>query len=126
MNALAVGVLGIATVVVLCFLTDYAARLFLVWATAFAAIGYALGSGRIQFLVNRPICAVGLISYSAYFWHFFVLAISGWSLPNLSRMENIALVIAATFTLSTFTYLSVERPMMRLGARLSRRMAGVC
>jgi peptidoglycan/LPS O-acetylase OafA/YrhL len=126
LNALAVGVLGIAAVVALCFLPDYAARLFLVWATAFAAIAYALGSGRIKFLVNRPICAVGLISYSAYFWHFFVLEISGWLLPNLNRMENIALVIAATVTLSTFTYLSVERPMMRLGARLSQRIAGAC
>jgi peptidoglycan/LPS O-acetylase OafA/YrhL len=47
-------------------------------------------------------------------------------LPNLNRMENIALVIAATVTLSTFTYLSVERPMMRLGARLSQRIAGAC
>ena len=124
LNALTVGVSGIAILIILCLLPDYVARLFLVWAMAFAAIAYALGRGQFQFLVNRPICAVGVISYSAYFWHFFVLAISGWLFPTLNRMENAALVIPVTLALSTLTYLSIERPMMRLGDRLSRQVAG--
>ncbi len=125
LNALAVGLLGIAAVIALCFLTEYAARLFLIWAAAFAAVAYALGSGRLQFLVNRPICAVGLISYSAYFWHFFVLEISAWLFPTQNRVETTVLVIGVTLALSTLTYLSVERPMMRLGARLAQSAAGV-
>jgi peptidoglycan/LPS O-acetylase OafA/YrhL len=73
----------------------------------------------LEFLVNRPICGIGLISYSAYFWHFMVIAVSEKYLTSLTELERDALVISVTLMLSTLTYLAIEKPMMRLGARLA-------
>jgi peptidoglycan/LPS O-acetylase OafA/YrhL len=123
-NPVAVGLFGLAAIAVLCCVPQMTNRFFLVWATAFAAVAYALGTGKFRFLVNPAICAVGLISYSAYFWHFFVLYLAAWSFPTLSRTSIAAIVVPVTLALSTLTYLGIERPMMRLGARIASQRAG--
>jgi peptidoglycan/LPS O-acetylase OafA/YrhL len=113
------GVLGVALIVALCFVQQYADRLYLAWAFAFGSVAFALANGQLSLLVNRPAQILGMISYSLYFWHFFVLHISRWLLPTLGTAGIAAIVVGFSIPLATLTYLTIERPMMRLGARLA-------
>lgn len=117
--ALTFGILGLITVVSLSQFRDHGDRFYLINVAGYAATAYALGNGKLGLLVNRPICAIGLISYSAYFWHFIVIALAEKYLPYLVGLDRFVLVVFVTFVLSTLTYLAIERPMMRLGARLA-------
>jgi len=120
-NGLTVGLFGAVAIVALWWLfpPEHRDRPFLVSTAAYGAIAYALGNGKLGILVTRPICWIGLVSYSAYFWHFVVINLSGY-LPGVGGIERTVLVIpAVTLALSTLTYLAVERPMMRVGARLA-------
>jgi exopolysaccharide production protein ExoZ len=118
-GTLIAGLLGLATIVALWQLREHGDRYYLFNVAGYAAIAYALGNGKLELLVNRPICAIGLVSYSAYFWHFMVLAISVRYLPDFTDLERAALVIPVTLALSALTYRAIEKPMMRLGARLA-------
>jgi peptidoglycan/LPS O-acetylase OafA/YrhL len=118
-GTLIAGLLGLATIVALWQLREHGDRYYLFNVAGYAAIAYALGNGKLEPLVNRPICAIGLISYSAYFWHFMVLAISVRYLPDFTDLERAALVIPVTLALSALTYRAIEKPMMRSGARLA-------
>jgi peptidoglycan/LPS O-acetylase OafA/YrhL len=118
-RAFAAGLLGLATIVALWQFREHADRFYLFNVAGYAAIAYALGNGKLGLLVSRPICGVGLISYSAYFWHFIVIAISENYLPHFTELERVPLVILITLLLSTLTYRAIEKPMMRLGARLA-------
>jgi peptidoglycan/LPS O-acetylase OafA/YrhL len=118
-RALAAGLLGLATIVAFWQLREHGDRFYLFNVAGYAAIAYALGNGKLELLVNRPICGIGLISYSAYFWHFIVIAFAEKYLPYFNELERVAFVISVTLLLSTLTYIAIERPMMRLGARLA-------
>jgi peptidoglycan/LPS O-acetylase OafA/YrhL len=118
-RAFAAGLLGLATVIAFWRLREHGDRFYLFNVAGYAAIAYALGNGKLEFLVNWPICGIGLISYSAYFWHFIVIAVADKFLPYLTEFERVALVIPVTLALSTLTYLAIEKPMMRFGARLA-------
>jgi exopolysaccharide production protein ExoZ len=113
------GIFGVALIVALCFVQQYADRLYLVWAFAFASTAFAFAGGQLSFLVNRPVQLLGVISYSVYFWHFFVLHISQWLLPNLATAGTAAIVVGFSIPLATLTYLTIERPMMRVGSRIA-------
>ncbi len=57
----------------------------------------------------QPFVWLGLISYSAYLWHFPVFAFSRIGDRELSNFDKIGL-IALTFVLSLLSYRLVERP----------------
>jgi peptidoglycan/LPS O-acetylase OafA/YrhL len=118
-HALAAGIFGLMTIVVLWQFREHGDRFYLFNVAAYAAIAYALGNGKFELLVNRLICGIGLVSYSAYFWHFIVIALSEKYFPHLTRLDRTILVIPVSLGLSTLTYLAIERPTMRLGARLA-------
>jgi peptidoglycan/LPS O-acetylase OafA/YrhL len=118
-NALAAGLIGLAAIVAFWPFREHGDRYYLLIVAGYAAIAYALGNRKLEFLVNRPICAIGLISYSAYFWHFIVIALSEKYFPSFTGLERAALVIPVALVLSTLTYLAIEKPMIRLGARLA-------
>jgi peptidoglycan/LPS O-acetylase OafA/YrhL len=118
-HALAAGLFGLATVIAFWQLREHGDRFYLFNVAGYAAIAYALGDGKLKGLVNRPICGIGLISYSAYFWHFMVVAVCEKYLPYLNELERVGFVFPVTLVLSTLTYLTVEKPMIRLGARLA-------
>jgi peptidoglycan/LPS O-acetylase OafA/YrhL len=118
-NALAAGLIGLAAIVAFWPFREHGDRYYLLIVAGYAAIAYALGNRKLEFLVNRPICGIGLISYSAYFWHFIVIALSEKYFPSFTGLERAALVIPVALVLSTLTYLAIEKPMIRLGARLA-------
>ncbi|MEM8492020.1 MAG: acyltransferase family protein [Pseudomonadota bacterium] len=63
-------------------------------------VGRALGS--------RPFVAVGVVSYSAYLWHYPIFALSDLLLG--AKAERVLPLIAVTFLLSFVSYRWIERP----------------
>lgn len=88
--------------------------------------------------INRPICALGEVSFSAYILHFFVLRELGSLLPQIVdphaegwgailRFGVLWLIaVPATFALSWFTFAFIEKPMIEVGRKMQlprRRIA---
>ena len=70
------------------------------------------------------------MSYSAYFWHFAILATYAYMgqsidiIAHSSATQFFALyviVVMITIGVSTVTYSVIERPMIRLGRRIASR-----
>jgi peptidoglycan/LPS O-acetylase OafA/YrhL len=87
--------------------------------------------------VNPVICSLGEVSFSAYILHFFVLhRLGGWlpfadpshagyaAIGSLAALWFCTLVI--TFGISKLTYEFIERPAIKVGARISRLLVGNC
>ena len=60
-------------------------------------------------LGSKPFVWVGLISYSAYLWHFPIFALSRQSSLSHTNFDKFELIVL-TFVLSTLTYFLVEKP----------------
>jgi len=69
-----------------------------------------------RFLASRPLVWMGLISYSAYLWHYPIFAMNGGG-DALTGPEKLKL-IAITLVLSVLTFWGIERPF-RSRARMS-------
>lgn len=106
------------------------------YALCFGVLTFCLGKGAGKLLVNRVICEIGKVSFSAYLWHSIVLSLlfraPRWTKPlGLYDPTNgvpfyVCLFIgvtAITFALSAFTYRFVERPMIAIGNRVARSVA---
>jgi len=91
---------------------------------------FCFGRGAVGLLVNKPIVALGRVSFSAYVWHFMVLNIVylcrgyefdifGLALgPSYSRFVFLLLfVVAVTYLVSSVTYRFIEQPMIGFGNR---------
>lgn len=63
--------------------------------------------GRI--LSIAPLRWIGLVSYSAYLWHFPLMAFGRIAFPNATNIDKL-LWIAMTFFLSVLTYFAIEVP----------------
>jgi peptidoglycan/LPS O-acetylase OafA/YrhL len=86
-------------------------------------------------LVNRAICALGEVSFSAYLLHFVVLHQLTARLPGvfdttatgyaaiLACAALWAVAVPITFGCSLATYRGIEQPMIRLGRLLLERRA---
>ncbi|HIP13449.1 MAG TPA: acyltransferase [Arcobacter sp.] len=66
--------------------------------------------GRILSL--KIFVAIGLVSYSAYLWHWPILAFLRYSLIDIDLTVSI-LVIIITFILATISYFFIESPLRR-------------
>ncbi|GAC1533070.1 MAG: hypothetical protein NVS3B12_12010 [Acidimicrobiales bacterium] len=77
----------------------------------------------------RAVALVGLLSYGIYLWHETVInLIFRWRhrpLFGISFGILTALTIAASAALAALSYVSVERPFMRLGARRREHLVTV-
>ena len=106
------------------------------YALCFGLLTFCLGKGAGKVLVNRVICQIGKVSFSAYLWHSVVLSLlfraPRWTKPlGLYDPTNgipfyICLFIgvtAITVLLSAFTCRFVERPMIAIGNRVARSAA---
>ena len=84
-------------------------------------------------LLNAPVALMGRVSFSAYLLHFAVIELvlnrhrsffhmdaAGWNAIAVFAGATLV-VIALTCVFSTITYLTVEKPMMRLAKRLTTK-----
>ena len=73
-------------------------------------VGYSSSSEFVgRYLSTKPMVGMGLISYSAYLWHFPIFAFY----RNLDIPETLKIkfaLILSTFILSIFTYITIEKP----------------
>ncbi len=102
------------------------------YAVCWAGVAYGLANGGGNWFVNRAICFVGTISYSAYFWHLILLR-NPVDLPKMvGGTPGLIRLLISTFVftmlLSWVTYRLIERPGIQLGsfivsARKRRRAA---
>jgi len=65
-----------------------------------------------QLLILRPLVFVGLISYSAYLWHWPLLSFAHYSLIEIDFLNGVAIFIL-TIILSILSYNLIERPTRR-------------
>ncbi len=97
------------------------------FALVFGLLTLSLAKCSEDSLINPIIEHIGRVSYSAYFWHFPVLAINDYIIPftHSATAHFLALyasVILISIALSTVTYFTIEKPMIRMGSRLASRM----
>jgi peptidoglycan/LPS O-acetylase OafA/YrhL len=102
-------------------------------AIIFACCAFTLSLSEQTVFVNRAICELGKVSFSAYLLHFFVLHKLSAILPFIDiRSTNYraiatffvlwCLVVPITFLISKITYEVVELPMIRLGNVVADRV----
>ncbi|THB71514.1 MAG: acyltransferase [Gammaproteobacteria bacterium] len=78
--------------------------------TALLILSGHYGNSRLKRLLTlQPLVFIGLISYSAYLWHWPLLAFTHYSGVQIGIWEGI-IIFAATIALSIFTFYFVERP----------------
>ena len=108
---------------------------FIATAGAFAFFILAMSRSN-SFLVNPVVAGIGKVSFSAYLLHFAVIELvlkphgaffhldaTGWTAIAVF-VGVLAVVVAVTCFFSTVTYLAVEKPMMQVAKRLTRRRVG--
>lgn len=102
------------------------------YGLCFGVFAFCLAQGTAKWLVNAPIRYLGMVSFSAYLWHFAILgslmALAASVIDPLGLKSSphgfaffcgfFPFLVATTVLLSTITYRLVERPMISLGDRL--------
>ena len=84
--------------------------------------GAARGSLVARALGNRPLVAVGLISYSLYLWHWPLIVFGGYYVLDEHALRLMRVAMAAlAFPVAWLSWRFVERPFRGPGALLSRR-----
>ena len=73
-----------------------------------SGISYQTYVGRI--LSFKVLVGIGLVSYSAYLWHWPILAFLRYALVEIDLNVSI-IVIIPTFILATISYFFIERPL---------------
>jgi peptidoglycan/LPS O-acetylase OafA/YrhL len=95
---------------------------------AFALLAHGLASGGGRYLVNRFVARIGVVSFSIYLWHFEIVMLlrgvitpqHGWHGADFALWY--ALTLAASYAIAEVSYRLVERPGIRLGALVARRV----
>lgn len=112
-------VLGMALILVPCFVYDHETRFpgltavppvlgtaLVIWSGTLSARLPAMG----RVLAWRPVVFIGLISYSLYLWHWPLLSFSRYqSVKGLPEIERVVLVVASVI-LATLSWRFVETP----------------
>jgi peptidoglycan/LPS O-acetylase OafA/YrhL len=90
---------------------------------AAAAIAMALqpGSAYYNVLATAPMVFLGRISYSLYLWHFPVFWVIADNTESWAPAARVIVGVPAAVLLATGSYYFVERPALRLKARLGKR-----
>ncbi len=104
---------------------------FSLYAICFGAFAFSAGSGASKLLVSAPIRYLGKVSFSAYLWHFAILAsLDSIAAAGLYPFQNAGshgvlffcgffpYLVATTVLCSSVTYHLIERPCIDWGNRL--------
>ena len=88
----------------------------------FALMLWSLAHRESRVLSAKPVVWLGTVSFGVYLWHYPVM----YALQMHERMPErfvpaIALVMGITFVLASLSWYFVEKPTMRLGARVPAR-----
>jgi peptidoglycan/LPS O-acetylase OafA/YrhL len=75
-----------------------------------SGISYHTYIGRI--LSFKLFVAIGLVSYSAYLWHWPILAFLRYSMVEIN-LYNALLILALTFIFATISYFFIETPLRK-------------
>jgi len=91
-----------------------------IYGIIFAVMAFSFSHLRSHIFINRAICWIGSVSYSAYFIHFGLISyrvsvIFSTGYPALDFALTFALLAALTIGIATISYLLIERPFIRLG-----------
>lgn len=85
--------------------------------------GYGRANWVTNFLALRPMVWLGLISYSAYLWHWPLLAFVRYGHGAIGAVQG-ATILLLTLLLAWLTYRLVEQPARRIDWPASRVLAG--
>jgi len=104
--------------------------LYFLFSIIFAIIIYGLAYYPIKILVNKISCGIGVVSFSAYITHFFVIhyvvgyldyfIISRFSLLNFFLFFLCCLIL--TLLISSVSYFFVEMPGIKFGRVIIRKL----
>ena len=140
LGAQSAGSLSSKPVFLLLFLATIATSVFckvhqVTWAAFFVAFAYGLSIVPTRILVNRVTQFIGLVSFSAYIWHFWLLDRVAIPIVNhlhihvLKRIDgtvHFLLVFAALFAVtipaSAVSHYLIEAPGQNLGKLLIKKM----
>ena len=88
----------------------------------FALILWALAYRESRVLASKPVVWLGTVSYGVYLWHMPVLYWLGLNERLPERFgPAIVWILPVTFALAALSFYLVEKPAMRLGARVPAR-----
>ncbi|MEO9336056.1 acyltransferase family protein [Mesorhizobium sp. SB112] len=128
-KATALSILGLSMIVVTFFAIDSASN-FPGWLAALPVLGTCLvivaGMHAVPnhvLLARRIPCALGLISYPLYLWHWMLISFAWIVLDRPPLIFEMLTVVGVSLVLAILTYALIERPIRRgvYIAALSRR-----
>jgi peptidoglycan/LPS O-acetylase OafA/YrhL len=74
-------------------------------------------------VLNSPLFVwVGLLSYSLYLWHFVAHQTLTYVAPDLPRWPSLIGLFAISFAMAAASYYLLEKPLLRLRAKLRREV----
>jgi peptidoglycan/LPS O-acetylase OafA/YrhL len=88
-------------------------------------------SGPQRVFAWTPFAAAGRVSYSLYLFHLPIIQLLLWLWAPAARLSTpqalllVALVVATSWAVAEVAWAAVERPSIRMGNRVSRRLARV-
>ena len=110
------------------FVMVYSIPDHIIYAGAFALIAWGLAIHPMRIFVNRVTRYIGVVSYSVYIWHFWILdhlAPRILPLVNPIRWDKLngtvqffvlyALIVAVSVAMASVSYYLIELPSQRLG-----------
>jgi peptidoglycan/LPS O-acetylase OafA/YrhL len=99
---------------------------FVVGLGAAGFIALALGNFAIKrVLTTAPLLLLGRISYSLYLLHLLVLGLVLYGLHALPLGWRLAIAVPSAIVVAWVSYYLIEKPLIRLGRRLSARPQAV-
>ena len=116
------GVTGAAVLAVMLVRIDsggtflYRGGFLLAAISAVFFVGAAAVDGPVSSVLSiKPLCAIGMISYGLYLWHWPIDVVLDEARTGLSGFALFAVRIAVTGAIATASYWLVERPIRRNG-----------
>ena len=73
-----------------------------------------------RLLAVEPLRLLGVASYSVYLWHVPIQVMVAHGLPSWSPAARVAVSVVLTAVVATVSFVCIERPVLRRGARIRR------